>query len=353
MPTTVTDTAGNVRHVWQARCAVKDLDEGLMFDDFSNYMGSGYRTRTLYGSQAGNRDWQIGMPTLQGSTLSPAIESVHGGTTTFEKYVYELFHYNKTTGEPFVYQCPRTEQYYFAEFADDRLSYQRMLTKLYSTSLKIQQVRLPGISVFDPSNVTELWAHYDPDDFTGTSWPDGTGNGNNLPTVTGDVQHVANAKGGQKVVRMNAAADTGSLTSTLDVTAYDIIAVLKIRETTFSNYGGVVTGDVGTKALVGDNGETKFYRFAENEPYQYWMNGVEYDKLDMQAPMNTYGIVHLRFPNGYAIANLQLGTDRDYTGRHAKVDYGDVMISNSIIPTNIISELVEHLATKFQINTPN
>jgi len=349
---TVTDTNGVSRHVFGARCAIRDSDEGLMFEEFANDFGGRFRSRTLFGSLAGNKDWQIGMPTLQGATLSPAITSVSGGTTTFERYVYELFHYNKTTGEPFVYQCPRTDQYYLAEFADERLSYQRMLTKLYSTSLKIQQVRVPGVSVFDPANVQELWAHYDPEDFTGSSWPDGTGNGNNLPTVSGDVQHIANAKGGRRVVRLNASSGSGFISSTLDVTAYDIIAVVSIREATFSNFGGLVTGDVATKALVGDTGETRFYYFAENDPYQYWMNGVEYDKTDMQAPMNTYGIVHIKFPNGHPLVNLQLGKDRDYSGRFTKADLGDVMISSEPMPLNIVAETVEHLATKWSINTP-
>lgn len=350
MPATITATNGVDYHLWQARCGVKDSQSSIGFERYRNEMGSRYTAVQLYGSAAGNRDWSIGMPGLRGDAASQTLTGVDGGTFTFEEYVWDLYNWQQTTGEPFVYQDPRTDQYYFAEFTDDRLSYQRVLTRLYSTSLNISQIRVPGVSVFDPSNVSQLWAHYDPENFTGSIWPDETGNGHGMTSVSGDVQHVQNAKNGQYIVRFNAGAGSGFISSAHDLTVYDFIAVVKFRESSFTGYQGVATSDVTGAVLVGEDTEAKFFYFGENPPATYWLNGTEFSYLDMQAPMDAYGIVHIRFPSGKAITNLQFGKDRNFSDRYALMDLGDVCISDSHIPLTTVFELKEHFAAKYRVN---
>lgn len=354
MPATYTATNGTAYPLWQGRCLVRNASTSIGFSEFENDLGDCYYSQLLYGSQAGNRRWSITMPTLQDGLVSTTYTGVGGTTLTAAKYVMDLFGHCKRTGQPFVYQDPLTDHYYFARFADKELTYERALSKLYSSGVQIKQARIPGVSVFDPSTVSYLWAHYDPAVYDeGVSWPDSTDNANHLETVTGDVQAVPNSKNGQAIVRLNALTDDGFLSSTKDVTVYDFIAVLKMREDTFSNFAGICSGD-DSEILVGDETETRFFYFAQNNvggQLSYWKNTVEYDFADQQAPMNAWGIVHTRFEtDGVPIANIRLGRHRALAGRFAKVDLGDVCIADQLIPMDIVSEIIEHLAAKWRIN---
>jgi hypothetical protein len=334
--------------LWQGNCLVKDADSRLSFSEFENDLGDSYYSQLLYGSEAGNRAWSITMPSLQDGSASRQFEGIGGTSLTGAKYIMDLFGHCKRTGQPFVYQDPLTENYYFARFADRELSYSRVLSKLWSSGVQLKQCRIPGVSVFDPSEVEYLWAHYNPETFLGTSWPDATGSGHSLSTVSGDVQHVANAKNGQKIVRINAAGGGGIISSSLDVTVYDCIAVMKIREDTFSSYQGFITGQTTGTVFVGLDGTTYFDYLGGD--VQYWKNGIEYVFDGQQAPMNAWGIVHVRYLDGVSITNLQLGQDRDYLDRPGLVDFGDICISDQLIPMDVVAELIESLAAKWRIN---
>lgn len=348
----ITASNGEQYPLWGSaqRCWTKDASDAISFSEHENDLGDGYYASTLYGSAAGNRSWSIGMPSLQGGSAHAIYEGVDGGLLTPVDYVLDLFRYCKTTGRPFVYQDPLTDQYYFARFADKELRRERVLSKLYAASLNIRQARIPGVSVFDPSAVSQLWAYYDSNDFTGATWTDKTGNGFNLTTVTGDVQAVSNAKNGQKIARFNGGAGGGHISSTHDLTVYDFIGVIRIDEAAFSTYGGIVTGSTSGIVLVGDPSSTRFFYAGENDPQRFWKNGVEFHYSDEQAPMEQYGVVHIRYSEGVSISNLQMGRDRADTSRYQAMSVGDWGLTDMAIPMSTIWEIAEHMSAKFRLN---
>jgi hypothetical protein len=143
------------------------------------------------------------------------------------------------------------------------------------------------------------------------------------------------------------------MSTTKDVTVYDLIVVLKMREATFSNYAGILTGSTSGDILVGDIGQTYFYYFAQNNidgQLSYWKNSVEYTFDNQQAPMSEFAIVHTRFTDGVSVPNLQIGRQRDYTDRYANVDLGPIAIADQLMPLNLVAETVEALAARYRIN---
>lgn len=342
MPTTIRGY-----HLFQAQCSVRDSASSIEFNELENDLGDSYYDQMLYGSETGNRAWALTLPTLPDGTLDGnTVTGINGETLSRAEYIWDLFCETKVTGDPFVFQDPRNGQYYLVRFAESRLTLERMLTKLYSTGITLKQWRQDGESAFTPAVIPQTWAAYDAESFPGGfgfAWADESENGNHLANVNGDV--VAGTSGSLPIVRFSLTTNDGFLDSTIaSVLAKDIFILMKMREATFSNFAGIMSADTGVVALLGDTGETKFFDLSFGANYQYRLDGLEYAENDQQAPMNEWGVVHLRHTDGIPLVNLQMGKDRGNAGRYAEMDVAYVIISDELFPKSTIREIDEFLA---------
>lgn len=347
----------NGYHLWALPPeSVKEFDESIEFARLRNDLGDGYRSQTLFGSENGLRRWRLTLPTLAHSDIPvPFVTSSDEITNVSrEAYLWDLYCEQMVTGRPFVYQSQRDSQYYLVEFLDESLTYRGMEVKLYSSGVTIQQVRIPGVSVFNPNVVPNITLWLDSQEFFaipgGFQWNNqALGGESELSAIENDVLSISNGLAGKNIFRLNSAAVDGVFTGEGDYTIRECFVVMKVREATFSTYGGVLTADTGNALLVGQEGTSRFFNFGFGGDYEYRLNNVEYAESDQQAPMNNWGIVHLRHPVGVTLNNLQIGKDRDTAGRFLKADIAAVIATSQLIPINIRRQLYEYLVVRWQV----
>lgn len=345
IPTYVIGTDGERYHKFQIKCSVKDYDEGIQFSVLRNELSDGYRSRTLIGSNTGNRRFQLGLPTLQNSGT---ITGINGEEVTQEAYLWGLYCECEVTGKPFVIESFRNGQYYLVDFANENLSYTRFLSKLYSTGIELSQVRINGVSVFQPSLMNGLYGYWDSNtDFATDDWT-GTDGTNDLAfTKTGDVID-ASGPNGQQIKRFNNTTNDGQviITSGIAPAIYDIIIAMKMREGTFSNNAGIFGNAPDPAFISGTSGTTKFADPSLTNFY-YSLNGVEKEADNMQAPMNVWGVCHFRNLDGWAIDD-GLCISGPGGSLYPEMDLGDVILLQTPSMQDA-REAVEAMLIKFGV----
>jgi hypothetical protein len=353
MPTTITASNGNVYHLWQLPdLSSPEPEIGIAFTTLDNDLSDGYRSTRLYGSNTGVRKWKLTMPTLAALTVLPnTVTDINGASVSREEYIWSLFCENKVTGTPFAYQCPRNGQYYLVDFEEEELNYKRMIVKLYSTGLTLRQRRLQGVTVFSVGDTSPGTADWYDQTGHGASWADNLGS--QTLTPTGDVVFSGNPQNSLNTVRLSGSASTGRLNASgWNLPAFEIFIVMKMREATFSNNAGILTdaGGAGVQYLVGTSGGTKFQNLLDAND-KYYLNGTLYANSDMQAPMNTFGIVQMRnFSGGWDFdSQVQIGKDRATGGTFAKADIAEIISYDRLLPLNEARAVIEYLTVKWAI----
>lgn len=354
MPTTV-----NGYHLWQLPVESSwEPEEAIEFTELENDLGNGYYSQVLYGSNTGLRSWRLRLPKLAGLSVLPnTVTSVSGAPVSREQYVWDLYCETKVTGSPFVYQSQRNGQYYLVRFADKKLSYEKMKVQLYSTGIELKQVRIDGVTVFDPlqtqtsNSVLMTWLVGE--DYTDGSESWAASAGGNVSGV-GNVNKIAAGQNGLDTVRFNETTNDGYVANGLDgLVVNDAFLVMKIREASFSNAAGIFTGSAGgPQILLGSSGTTKFTNPAlPVDQFKYFLNGLEKAQSDMQAPMNTWGLVQVRYTTGWVMTgnDFQFGRDRGTAGTYAEMEVGEIVVYSGLQPVSNIRETAEYLMVKWGI----
>lgn len=336
----------------------KESEESISFAEYEIDLGEdGYYSSVMYGADTGLRRWNLKFPSV--AAFAAATVTMKGVTTNPATYLWDLFCRSKVSGVPFAVQSPRNDQYYLAKFAEKELTYQRMMVKLFSTGIQLKQVRVPGATVFDVSKMNGLWTWLKADAITGyddgelidNNWPDSNGNVNEFfdPVVTSTYE--TNEQNGLPIVRLNGTSSVWKpLGSTFPFNFCEALMVMKVREDTFSNDAGVLTADDTLVLLVGNTGTTKFHDVSATiTTLTYRKNGIEYTQANQQAPMNEFGLVHVRSSAPVAMTGIQFGQDRAISGRFAKMDVGELIIFNQLQPLSEVRELAAHLLEKWDI----
>lgn len=361
----------NGYHLWSLPDdSVKEFEESIGFTVLRNDLSDGYRSKVLFGSENGVRRFKLRLPTLGHIDVLPnTVEGVYGEAVSREEYVWQLYCETQVTGEPFVYRSRRNGQYYLVEFVDKELTYSGMRVKLYSTGLDLQQVRIQGVTVFDLSMISNTDKDYSLWNDTGgtnaTEWqstPHPDAMTLSPLTKTGDVSFSGGTQNGNTFRRLNNSASTGYLdTATLggSVKIYDFFIVMKMREATFSNDAVIFSEKAafGTQYLKGTSAGTVFQDTTGGSVYyEYRKNGDQFAVTAMAAPMNEWGVVHLRFPGINAIdpgtiaaTGWRFGASPT-PGDYAKVDIGEILVTAALFPLPLCREITEHLIVKWGVN---
>jgi hypothetical protein len=343
MPTTITSPSGTEYHLFQLRNHVKEGGEGIGFSQLRNNLGDSYRSQVLFGSATGNRKWSLTLPTLIGSGLDTELVSgVNGESVTREQYLWDLYCECAVTGDPFVIQSYRNDQYYLVEFAEEDLTYTQVYRKLYSTGVKLQQVRIAGETVFDINAVYSIYGGFW---FNETSQD--TSEWDEIHALagfsqSGGVTFETYQQNGLDIVRLDGTND--KLTHA-GMQSWDAFVVAKFREPTFSSNCGFLYGD--GEMLRGTSGDTKFQDNGLSS-FEYRLNGTLYEQTDMQAPMNVWGVIHYRQRSG-SNDLTQIGQYDATGGTFAKVDVAEIYVPGSLITMAEAREITEHLAVKWGV----
>lgn len=321
-------------------------NESIEFNEYRADLNDGYVQKVNYGSKLGLKSWSLGFKNLKGGSADTDV-IVNGTTTNAANYLWDLFCRSKN-GTVFVIKSPKNDQYYLAEFADTKLTYERLLIKLFNSSINFNQIRIPGVTVFDPTKMSGLWARYGP----ANQALDTSGNSRDLVTHGNVSAGGGTTQNSLATMRFNGGStNTGYLGTPLDPIIKEAFFVLKINEAAFSNFGGILTddGSGGLAFLTGDQSTTKFYNQIFGTPYEYRKNGIPYGEGNQQAPMNVFGVVHIRYTTGLLMTNMQIGKDRANSGRFAEMDLGDAWLFTSLNLVSDSLEFTDYLATLWAI----
>lgn len=259
MPVNITASNGQQFHLWQLPdLSAPEPEDGHRLTTLKNELSEGYRSSKILGLHSGVRSWNLNLPTLAGASVIPAaVTDPYGATVSREQYVRNLYKYNRTTGVPFAYPDPNNNgQYYLVDFVDSEpLSMSRAKgVSIFATAIQIRQRRIKGVSVFDPTKITNYASlHWYNETSHGSGvWNDKQASGPINLTATGDVVFNANPQNSKNTVRLGGSSNGGlSASTTTDIA--DAIIVFKLRSapsgTTASIIHPYVTADTTTALL--------------------------------------------------------------------------------------------------------
>lgn len=337
--------------------ALSDYEEldltGLEID---GYLWKGNKKRASFGSGFGavarnghvNGEWSW---TLSSAVVvdSEAYNDQIDGMPSAQ-YYFEFFK-RHTTGDQDIFVIEWRGHKYLAEFVENGIGGEMHTVDLFSIEdVAIRQRRVSGLiertdgSVFEPDQIADfIWARYkDAQDFPDVVFAPGASDAwvaeGADPTderallVTGDVVSAANVLGTHDAVRFNNTTNDGFLTAyNTGINLYDAIFVMKMREASFSNNAGILTADASVGILVGDTGTTKFVNFSIGSGFSFSKNNVAYAESNQQAPMNAFGVVRVSVETGLSLATIQIGKDRNFSGRFAEMDVIEIILTDSAL----------------------
>lgn len=333
-------TGLNIDHVRPSRSILR-----------ANY-GEGYADTTRVGSVGGTRAFQLSAGVWPDDGALATID----GVSWMEYYTTFFDERLDNANEPFIIEWRNRK--WLVDMAETAYGAECHTSDLFTPDgITLNLRRLRGLtfaldgSVFDPSLIESyMWGRYRnaqafPHSFPGPigdAWKnelEGDVVGLHALVVNGDVVSAPNVHGTHDAVRFNFTTNNGYLAAIDaaapddDPTIYDVWFVMKMRETTFSNFAGVLTADATIAALVGAGSATaRFFNFTIGSSYSYEKNNVTFPEADQQAPMNVFGVVHARFENGITLANLQVGKDRAATDRYSEMDVLEFVPCNISVP---------------------
>jgi hypothetical protein len=343
-----------------ALCLGKEPSESLMFDEVIHDFGDGYESEILTGSNTGLRSWSLSYPTLTDFTSKTL--TVNGVTMTHAQYVWDLFQRTKVSGKPFVIKSSKNGQYYLAKFADKELSEQRIYAKVISVGLKLKQVRIKNVSVFDVSALSPF-AWYQANAISGSdedpveNWADSSGNNHLLvmsepeptpPTIKAESQNnLITVEFGAK------GTDTTPFKLQANLTVHEIYLVAKYGGNTFGGNNGAVSSFLETEKpfLVGNQaGGNKWFNTTDITSLSFEKNGFSFIRTAMPSPMNTFTLSRLRLQEGVSVTGLKVGGDRTFgVPRYWVGHFAEIIVFNKLLSESNSDELTEYLLTKWNL----
>lgn len=340
-------------------CAGLNPVDTVNYEELRASYGSGFRSQSLIGADTGNKSWSFPFPVLGNSTNQTIV--FQGKTyTSPQQYVRDLFAWQKVTGTPFVVADPNYGQYYLAEFAESSLTMTKKMSGLYASEIRLGQVRLPGVTVFDPSKL-DIWGNFmdAANTLTASGWADSSSNNHDLvpsELVPDDIVIETDAQNGLSVVTFNEFGGDQNLfyDNEEEVLFKQFFIVLRINEEEFSNYAGIIAPDGAGSFpfLLGNEEDTKFFDLdlSNSQVYTFEKNSVSYAESNQLAPMEEFALVYIRAETGFPASVLQLGKDRDFTDRYAKMSVGQFIPTTTDLGAEKTRELIEHLMTKWDLH---
>lgn len=341
----------NGYELFQLPCS-RESDETVGYAEYRNKMGEdGHYAQVLYGADTGLRRFSIPYDPLPGGTNDGTV-TIAGVSMNKATYLRDLFRRTQVSGLPFVIQSGENSQYYLVNFAETEQTLKKKLAAMYSTQINLIQVRIPGVTVFDNSQISGILGWYKnaenvPGPF-GLQWSDSGPLGNVFSGGNISTSGVLDVQNGLAAVSFDA-GDEDWVGFGPTGTIYEAFFVLRINEPTFSNFSGILTGETSVAALVGNNGDIRFNNQSIGPTYSYRKNGIEYAEDNQLAPMETFGLVHLRWQAGITMTSMQIGKDRAATDRYATMDVGEVLLLSTLQPLSYSLEIAEHLQTRWAI----
>lgn len=315
--------------------------------------GDGYGASAVNGNANGLHRWAISSQALPDDA---DYGDLIAGVPRFQ-YYWDFFK-DHTTGANDVFLIEWRGRKYFAEFVDNTISPEMHTIDLFGAGVEIRQRRVTGFyegtdgSAFDPSyHTASMYAWFDETspNYGGAEFTDISGNSRHFD-INGDVITGGATQNGLATAKFNSAGANGYINLVTSATFYDVFMVLKVREATFSTYQGVLSASATDVAMVGNNGDTKLLNLTHGAGYTFYKNSTLLTEATQNMPMNTFGMIHGRWPAGITLLNPQIGKDRADAARMLKADIGEIVLFSTAISAEVAADMRGWLLHKWGIS---
>lgn len=323
--------------------------------------GGGYGAFALpLGNSGGLHRWTLSSGALPDDD---AYQNLIEGVPRFQ-YYFDFFK-DHTEGDEEIFMIEFRGKYYHAAFAEPEISAGMETIDLFTMDgVEIIQRKVSGILYDTDGSILFPWMEFDSNDLVTVHeladgnevplWYDHNRDDHNDFSGTSTPPHEptlqTNEVNGLPVARFDGANDDLSLGPNNDATLYDIFFVLKVRASTFANDCGILSDPTDDDILVGDSGTTKFQDLSLTN-YEYRKDGVLYADNNQQAPMNEYGVIHLRFADGITFGGsiIAIGVALAGAGTNAAIDLAKIIGYDAALTARQFENLTNGLMDRYDI----
>lgn len=323
--------------------------------------GGGYGAFALpLGNSGGLHRWTLSSGALPDDD---AYQNLIEGVPRFQ-YYFDFFK-DHTEGDEEIFMIEFRGKYYHAAFAEPEISAGMETIDLFTMDgVEIMQRKVSGIAYNADGSIRFPWMDFDAADLVTVH---GLADGGDIETWDDHYRDVAEIGGtfipgrfptlqtnevnGYPIAQFDGSSSEMGIGFEPAVTLYDIFLVFKVRAATFANDCGIITDPVaGDDLLLGDSGTTKFTDLTLTN-YEYRKNGTLFADNNQQAPMNAYGVVHLRFDDGIDFDQaMTIGVGDAGAGTNAAVDLARIIGYDAALTARQYESLTDALMTKYGIS---
>ena len=295
--------------------------------------GAGYRRSAAVGPTSGLWGWELASGALPDDE---DYGNLIDGVPRFE--YYETFFRDHTVGDAGdIFQIDFRGKKYHAAFASNSISGNMHTYDVFDLSgVALEMARSEGIAYADDGSILRPWAWLAGRGVTGLAdganvsptLADTSGSGHDFTThgiSTARPTYQTNEVNSLPIVQFlqnNASRDVSSS----PVTLYDVFFVMKVRDATFDANQNEMLADGGTTDLLKGSSTRTYWANLSLSNYEYRKNGTLYVASNQQAPMQAYGVVHLRFTAGVSFVDaVQICAGTNGNNHGCPVDLGEAL----------------------------
>lgn len=315
--------------------------------------GSGYGDEAATGAESGLWGWELSSEALPDDE---DYGNLINGMPRFE--YYRDFIQRHTTGTTAIFRIEFRGKYYHASFAEPEWAGEMHTIDLFSmdgVAVKMRRVRghaydsdgavIQPYMMLDSQDLIDIEGYADNDiayQWTDNYTPERVASSFGSPTLQ------TNEINTYPVARFDGVDDYLAYPAGETFTLYDIFIVVKVRSATFAADSGLVSSEVAD-LLVGDSGTTKFTDLSITN-YEYRKNGTLFADNDQQAPMNAFGVIHLRFADGASFPTGVLNLASDTAGSvFCPVDIAAVRAYDTAVPSFAFPTITNFLMETYDL----
>jgi hypothetical protein len=337
------------------------VSESISFARIRNVLGDGFESSVLMGSATGLREWSLKFDLMSERRTF----TIEGRAQTIVEYLWDFYCEHQVSGEPFIIQSPKNNQFYLASFADEKLTLTKFTYKLWSTGLALRQRRVQNVTVFN-TTLAGVWGWYEPSQAQSTGfWTDLSGNARDLQVNDLLVNHptfTPNQLNGYGGVVWTSSKSPFEITAPL--TFHHAFLVAKFGGAAFPSNGNqgdfpgllsdkTVSTAGGLALLLGSPGATRFFdnNYDSVLNVEYRKNGISFPESAAEAPMNSFAVIEYSLINGsgFNLGGIQLGQDRELTQRRGAWTIVEAIICDKAKSVQDRREITEYLLIKYNL----
>jgi len=125
--------------------------------------------------------------------------------------------------------------------------------------------------------------------------------------------------------------------------------VIKIEDLEFDGDQGILSALTTNGLLTGVDDSDLFEDFSYGTNFVYGKNYVDFPNDNLKAPMGEFAIIEIVCPGGLSLDGLQLGQDREDTGKKGKFWFNELIVFSAVKSYFTRQDIYQYFAEKYHL----